>query len=141
MPFSYWATIRAERASAISAIRTTTIQNRLAKMASGLSMGGPHAKGDAFDALDVDDAAGLERARGVVGGQRAPDLVLHAHLAGFVAGHALRDQALGADHGVHVARHRVHTHAGPHPSPADEHIEDGEHRGRDEAYEGIPEQE
>src|SRR5215470_9306286 len=107
MPFSYWATMRADRASAIRAIRTRRNQNRVMRTLSGLSMRGPHAKSDTFHAHDVDDAAGLEGTRRVMGGESAPDFVLHAHLAGFVARHPVCDQALGADHRVHVAGHRV----------------------------------
>src|SRR5215470_3506965 len=139
MPFSYWATMRAERARAIKAMRTTTSQNSVTTTASGLSMSGPHTKGDAFHALDVDDTAGLERPRGVRGRHGAPDLVFDAHLARFVAGDALDDESFDTDHGVHVARHRVRTHAGPHPAPSDEDVEDGEHGGGDETDERVAE--
>src|SRR5262245_29047678 len=137
MPFSYWATMRAERASAMSAIRTTTIQKREAMTARGLSMSGPHAKGDSVHALDFDDAARFERTGGIGRGNGAPHLVLDPHHAGLVARHALSDQGFGADHRVHVARHVAREHARTHPAAADEHVKDGESRRREKSGERI----
>src|SRR5580765_7141503 len=141
MPFSYWDTTRAERASAMSAVRAMTTQNRVAMTASGFSMSGPHTKGDSVHALDVDDAAGLEGTESAMGRDRAPHLVTHAHLSGLVRRDALHHQGFGADNRVHVAGYGTSTHAVAHPAPAHQHVQDGERGGREETDERIAEQE
>src|SRR5258705_8705729 len=121
IPFSYWATTRAERASATRKMNRTMTSSSSSTWE--IIESPPHQQGHTVESVDRHLGARLDRHRGSRRGQRAPHLVPHPHLARVMRVDPLGHQSRTPEHRVDVRRRVPDLEARAHPAAPGQDVE------------------